>query len=204
MASIRFPQFLRRYGITLLFVSTTDVIPGAIIEKKKKSFFPIGRLHQIFGDPAADWATELKDANFAYGTVERSLSLKGKSSLTEFGVDVSGGLRRAKKVKFGITNVICRSFETQNKLTIIPRLNTLRLTDKATWDLVNDKWIADYTYYASEVTFDFDVDAGVDLKAEIENKINLSADAGIEWTSKRSFTITKNQNVPFGFSGWRV
>ncbi len=204
MAKLPFPQFLSRYGIKLLFTATPDVVPGTIIDKRKKGFFGIGTLKQVLGGGPAKWATKLQPGNLVYGTIERALSLKGKASLNEFGVAISGGLRRARSVTFEITGVKVRTFKTQSMITISPALHKLRKSNKQLWKMVNNNWIADYVYYASEATVKFFVNGGVNLKADIQNRLKVSGEAGVQWKSNRSFTITNNQEVPFGFSGWKV
>ena len=91
MAALSFPQFLRRYGIKLLVTSTPDIVPGAVIERRKKGYFKYGHLQAILGGDDASWACRLQPANFVYGTIERTLSLKAKASLSEFGVSIGGG-----------------------------------------------------------------------------------------------------------------
>jgi hypothetical protein len=204
MAALPFPQFLKRYGIMLLFAATPNVVPGAVMEKRRKGYFAIGSLKDVLGDTAATWTSKLQGANLVYGTVERQLNLKGKASLNEFGVEIGGGLQRAKSVTFSISGVRARIFVSQSKLTLVPKIHRLRKTDRRMWKQINNNWIADYTYYATEATLEFNVGSGVDLKGEIENRIKLSGNAGVKWKSNRSFTLTRNDAVPFGFSGWRV
>lgn len=204
MAGLPFPQFLKRYGITLLFASDPSVVPGAIIEKRKRGYFCAGKLEQIFKDPPPAWDTELQPANLVYGSVERSLSLSGKASMDEFGISVGGGLSKARSVNFLISGVKCRVFKHQSKILLIPRLQELRRSNKDLWKLINNNTIADYTYYATEVTVDFEVEGAVDLKTEIENQIVVTGDASVEWKSKSKFVISNNDQIPFGFSGWTV
>lgn len=204
MANLPFPQFLNRYGITLLFASDPGVVPGAIIEKRKQGFFRAGMLSQLFKDPPEAWLTQLQPANLVYGTVQRSLSLSGKSSLNEFGINVGGGLSKARSVNFFISGVKCRTFVNQSKITLIPRLQELRKTNKALWKLVNNNRIADYTYYATEITVDFETDGAANLQADIESKLTISADASLNWKSSTRFVISNNDAIPFGFSGWMV
>ncbi|MFH1120429.1 MAG: hypothetical protein V1775_11450 [Bacteroidota bacterium] len=204
MSSLPFPQFLKRYGITLLFASDPGVVPGAIIEKRNRGYFCAGTLAQVFKDPPPAWDTALQPANLVYGTVERSLSLAGKASLDEMGISIGGGLTKARSVNFFISGVKCRVFLNQSKITLIPRLQQLRKSDKDLWKLLNNNQIADYTYYATEVTADFDVDGGIDLKAEIASQVKVTGNANIDWKSKSKFVISNNDAIPFGFSGWMV
>jgi hypothetical protein len=204
MAYLPFPQFLNRYGIKLFFSSVADTKPGAVIKRQKRGFFVIGTLDDVLGGGSAKWSSTLQDANFVYGRVDRTLSLKGKASLKEFGVSIDGGLNRATAVTYQITGVKARSFKTQSRIKILPELENLRLTNKAKWKLINNCWIAEYVYYATEFTVKFDAATGVKLKADFENRVKVSGEAELDWKTDRSFTITNNLEVPFGFSGWQV
>jgi len=204
MPGLPFSQFLKRYGITMLFSSDPGVLPGAIIEKRKQGYFSAGTLAQVFNDPPSAWDTLLQPANLVYGTVERNLSLNGRASLNEMGIAISGGLTRAKGVNFFISGVQCRVFAHQSKITLIPRLQELRRGNKDLWKIINNKTIADYTYYASEMTVSFDVETGIDLRAEINQQIHIEPTTNLQWQSESKFIISKNDTIPFGFSGWMV
>ena len=205
MAQIAFPQFLRRYGIKMLVTSTPDIIPGAIIEKRKRGYFRYGHLREVLGGDDDSWRVELQPANFVYGSVERSLSLAGRSRLDEFGVVIGGGLSRAKTVRFDLQNVQARVFVNRSKLSLIPLLFDLRRRDRKLWNrALDDNWVADYTYYATEVRFSFETEGGVDLEADISDQIVVSANAVVEWKTKKSFVVTNTNEVPFGFSGWKL
>ena len=205
MAQLGFPQFLRRYGIRMLVTSTPDIIPGAVIERRRKGYFKFGHLREVIGGTPASWKTTLEPANFIYGSVERSLSLANRASLNEFGVIIGGGLSRAKKVTFDIQNVQARIFVKRSKLSLLPELFAVRQKDRRVWKrTLNDKWVADYTYYATEVRFSFETEVGVDLQADLSDRIVVSADSTIEWKSKGSFVVTNTIDVPFGFSGWKL
>jgi hypothetical protein len=204
MASLPFPQFLQRYGITLLFAGKPSIIPGTLIERRQRGYFDVGSLEQVLNGPPADWETYLQTANFVYGNIERSLSLAGKASLDELGISINGGLGQARAVTFNITGVKCRTFVRQSKISLIPRLQELRKTNKSLWRLVNNNWIADNTYYATDVSVEFDVDGNIDLQAEIKTNLTLAPSANIDWKTKSKFVISNNDAVPFGFSGWRV
>jgi hypothetical protein len=204
MAHLPFPQFLQRYGITLLFSSDPGIIPGTILEKRRRGYFSAGRIDQLFNDPPPAWDTRMQPANLVYGTVQRSLSLNGKASMDEFGINISGGLASARSVDFFISGVQCRTFVNQSKITLIPRLQDLRKNDKALWKLVNNKQVADYTYYATEITVAFEAEGKADLQAELQNKIVVTGNTSLEWKSSSRFVISNNDDIPFGFSGWVV
>ncbi len=205
MAQLAFPQFLRRYGIKMLVTSTPDIVPGTLIERRRRGYFKFGRLQEVLGGDDASWRYRLQPANFIYGTVERSLSLSGRSRLSEFGVAIGGGLSRAKSVRFDLQNVQARILLHRSRLSLIPELFAFRIRNRKAWNrMLNDKWVADYTYYATDVRFTFETEGGVDLEAEIADDLVVSGNAVVEWKSKRSFVVTTTAEVPFGFSGWKL
>jgi hypothetical protein len=211
MPALDFPQFLKRFGIQLLGVANTDVAPGEVVDKAKKGFMPQGHLQEILtSQPSAFWDTEFNRANMVYGTVERTFSLAGRASLTEMGVQISGGLRSAKSVTFSITGVNARTFINgpghASMFSLVPLVNHLKEADRPRWKLVNGKWIVTETYYATEATVSFQTSGGVNLKAQVDEAggVQAGGDGKVEWTSKKSFTITQNDGVPFGFRGWKV
>ena len=204
MSSLPFSQFLNRYGIKLLFAAVPTIVPGAVVKKRNKGYFAVGNLRQALGGSDADWETELLPANLVYGTVDRTLSLNGKASLKEFGIDIEGGLKKANSVTFKITGVKSQVFKNQSRILLVPRIFALRTSNIVMWQQLNNNWIIDHTYYATEATVEFNVDSDVNLQGEVQNRITVSGNTTIEWKSKRSFIITQNDAVPFGFSGWRV
>jgi len=205
MAALSFPQFLRRYGIKLLVTSTPDIVPGAVIERRKKGYFKYGHLQAILGGSDASWECRLQPANFVYGTIERTLSLKARASLSEFGVSIGGGLERAKSVSFFLQNVQAKIFLSRTKMDLIPEIFKYRDNNRKKWNAeLNNKWVADYTYYATQVTFSFETEGSIDLQADIAQNVSVSASSGIVWKSKKSFTVTNTDDVPFGFSGWQL
>ena len=70
----------------------------------------------------------------------------------------------------------------------------------------NGKWIVLETYNATEATISFATSADVNLKAHVEKAggVTVSGGGGVSWKGKRSFSITGNNQVPFGFRGWKV
>jgi hypothetical protein len=205
MAQLAFPQFLRRYGIKMLVTSTPDIVPGALIERRRRGYFKFGHLQEVLGGDDASWRYRLQPANFIYGTVERSLSLSSRARLNEFGVVIGGGLSRARSVRFDLQNVQARILLSRSRLSLIPELFAFRQRNRRAWNrTLNDKWVADYTYYATEVRFTFETEGGVDLEADIADELVVSGSAAVEWKSKRSFVVTTTAEVPFGFSGWKL
>jgi len=211
MAGLKFPAFLRKYDLQLLAVAIEDIGPGTVLDKKKRGFLPQGHLRELLDDrPPRFWSVVLRRANLTEGTIERTVALTGKSSLSEMGVEVGGGLERASSVTFAITKVSARAFAQgagrASKLALLPLLAELRGAAPAGWKAIKGKWIVLETYHASEATLSFSAATSVDLAAEVDAAGGARVHGGgrLRWTSKRSFTIAQNNAVPFAFRGFRV
>lgn len=211
MPAVKFPAFMKRYQLQLLGVATDDVLPGAVVDRAKRGYIPQGHLRDLLpSEPARFWETEQNQANIVYGRVERDIKLGGKSSLSEMGVQIGGGLERASSATLAITDILARTFVSTSGhaslFSLSPKVFALRQSDKTSWRLVNGKWIVLETYYASEVTVEFTTNGNIDLQADIAGKggVTASGSGAVTWTGKRSFTITNNNAVPFAFRGWQV
>ena len=203
-------QFLRKYNLTFLPVATPDVVPGAVLTKRK-GYMYWGHLSEVLqGEPKKFWSVELDPANIIEGTVERTLSLKGKSGFRQMGVQVGGGLQKAKSVNLSISSVRVRTFRNgpgyASMLSLIPRIQRLRKKNRAAWKTINNKRVVLEVYYAAEATVTFTTSGDVDLKAEIARAggVNVEGDGVVRWTGKKSFRIARNEKVPFAFRGWIV
>lgn len=203
-AALKFPQFLHRFDIRLLFASVDDTVPGSVISKNKRGYTPVAHLSDFIDDPAINWETEMKEANIIYGSVLRELSLGGKASMNQFGVGIGGGLSKVKKVSFHIEEVTAMGFINPMRLKLIGAVNAFRKKNRKQWRKLNRKCVVDYTYYASKVTFDFEKEGSFDLKGTISDKITVGGEANIKWKNDKSFVVTNNSKVPFGFTGWEV
>jgi hypothetical protein len=207
---MKLKQFLQKYNLTFLPVATPDVVPGAVLTKRK-GYMYWGHLDQILqGEPKRFWSVEMEPANIIEGTVERTLSLKGKSSLGQMGVQVDGGLKRAKSVKFSISAVRVRTFRNgrgyASMLSLIPKIQRLKKRNRAAWKTINNKRVVLEVYYASEATVSFATSGEVNLKAEIAKAggVTVEGDGVVKWTGKKSFKIARNDKVPFAFRGWII
>ena len=204
MPNLTFKQFLGEYGIRMLFVATEDIQPGIVIQPNKKGFFKYDDLYKVFNQPSDEWAHQFRQANMITGTVSRSLSLAGKASLDEFGVSIQGGLARSKRVTFKLKDIKARSLATRTRADIEHAIATLKKTDKARYRRYANKFALDQTFYADSFEAEFDVDGKVDLRSELEGKIQVHGEAEIMWTSRRTFQVASNAAVPFGFAGVKI
>jgi len=211
MPALEFSEFIKRHGLQLLAVANTDVFPGAVVDKARRGYLPQGHLRAVLGGPPTGfWETEMSGANLVYGTTERTFSLAGQSSLSEMGVNVQGGLDSAKSATFSITGVYSRTFTNgeghASMLALIPLIHELRKIDRTRWKLVNGKWIVTETYYATDAALTFETGRGGNVKADVAKAggVQVSGGGTVTWKTRNSFTITKNDQVPFAFRGWKV
>lgn len=201
MAKVTFKQFLGKYGIRMLFVSSENIYPGIALQPDKQGFFKYDDLYKAFGETEDQWTSGLQQANLITGTITRSLSLNGRSSLDEFGISIDGGLSRTSKVTFKISDIKAQTLTLRTRADIETAIDKMKKSDKSRYKRYAGKIALDQTFYASNFTAEFDVAANVDLRSEIENRIKLAAGAEIKWASKKSFQIASNAAVPFGFAG---
>lgn len=204
MSTLTFKQFLSGYGIRMLFVATEDIQPGIVIHQDRQGFFKYDDLYRAFGQLPADWSHALRKANMITGTVTRSLSLAGKSSLNEFGVTIHGGLARTKRVTFKLSDIKARSLTSRTRADIETAIAQLKNTDKPRYRRYAHKYALDQTFYANTFEVEFDVQGKADLRGELDGKIDVQGGAEMTWTSRRSFRIAHNADVPFGFAGVRI
>jgi len=203
MAKLKFQQLLNKYGIKLLAASDSSITPGVLLDRRRRGYTPVGHLKEFFGQ-AGDWEHKLASAEIIYGNVERSMSLTAKSSINEMGLTISGGLSKAKKIDFIISDVKASYLKNKSTLSIIDDLNKLRHDNRNRWKLLNNNWIAERMYYAKKFEVKIEAEGNVNIKAEIENKINLTGDAEIKWKNSKQFSISNNFEVPFGFVGFKI
>jgi hypothetical protein len=209
-----FPQFLKRFNLYVLPVSTDDIVPGAVLDGGgyfSKGFVYQGHIGELMPRiPDEFWQTELSKANLVTSAVNHNVSLKGKNALTWGGINVGGGLENADGATVRIQGMHARSFLNgkghASILSLRPILSRLKMVQPESYvSLVNNYIVMD-AYYASEVILEFDADRGVDLQAEVEQAggIQINGDGEAKWKSKTALVVTQNVEVPFAFSGFRV
>ncbi len=209
-----FPQFLKRFNLLLLPVSTDDIVPGAVLDTGgffDRGFTYQGHLNELMPRIPDDfWETELNRANLVTGAVSHSVSLRGKSALSFWGVNVSGGLTRARSARVRITGIHARSFADgkghASILTLRPLLARLKVAQPEAYQVLINDYVVMETFYASECIIDLDANSDANLRAEVElaGGIQVGGEGQAAWKSNSSFVVSQNVEVPFAFSGFRV
>ena len=85
MPGLKFPEFLDRFQLQLLGVANTDVLPGAVLSRKR-GFRVQGHLSDVLtAAPKRFWRIERNPANIVDGSVERVVNLRGRTGFDELG-----------------------------------------------------------------------------------------------------------------------
>ena len=201
---IAFRQFLRKYGITLLPVSVETTKPADILKKEKRGHFPYTHLGKVIEKPASTWKDVWVGASITQESVSRTLSLNGKYSLKSMGVNINGGLAKAKSATYTISGIKAKKLETTDTMEVENFLTDIKSKKPAIWKKIRGKSFVEMTFYATEFTISFDVEGNVDLSAEVAGKLTHDAGASVKWTSKTVLKIAKNNNIPFGVKMFKI
>lgn len=201
---IAFRQFLNKYGITLLPVSIESTKPADILKKEKRGYYPYSHLGKVIEKPSSTWKNVWVGASITQESISRTLSLKGKYSLKSMGVNINGGLAKAKSATYTISGVKAKKLDTTDTMEVESFLTEIRAKKPAIWKKIRGKNYVEMTFYATEFTISFDVEGDVDISAEVAGKLTHDAGATVKWTSKTVIKIAKNDNIPFGVKMFRI
>jgi len=202
MANLEFRKFQRRNKIRLFRIATPDKKPGAIVEKKGMTYTVVQTLKNLLGGASETWQTRLDPATIVTETVEKKYSLQGKTKFSKFGIDIGGGLDRAKNVKYTISDVRQRRFTSKEWHDIAADLESLHKSKPKRLKMLLDDFVIVFVYYAAEFKIEFDVD----VKADIKGQIAMKGSTKFKWASgsNRVLRVSNNKSVPFGFRGWKI
>ena len=201
---IAFRQFLRKYGITLLPIGIQSTLPGDILKKEKRGYYPYTQLRKLGNLPDAQWKVDWTAAHVTQEKVSRSLSLKGKYSLRGMGVDIGGGLSKAKSATYTISGVKAKQLVKLDILEVEALLEGIKRQKKGTWRKIRGNHFVELTFYATEFTIDFEVDGNIDLKGEVGDGLSHEAGTSVKWTKKTRLKVSQNDQIPFGFKRMRI
>lgn len=201
---VTFRQFLSKYGITLLPVSVASTLPGDILERKNRGYYPFASLDKIAAENIYDWSISQVQSNIVAEDISRSVNLDGKASLKSLGLNISGGLTKARSANYIISGVTSKELKSISALQTEEILQNIRKTQRSVWKDIHGKQLVELTFYAESFTIDFQVDGNVDLQAEVGDKLSHPDGSKISWSSKNSITISQNDHVPFGFKGEKI
>ncbi|HQW87463.1 MAG TPA: hypothetical protein PLH93_09770 [Flavobacteriales bacterium] len=201
---LKFPQFLIRYNIRLLYNSMARIAPCCLLDKQRQGYVYKGHLSEVLPGNADKWKSRMEEASIVYGTVEREMSLAGKASINELGLNISGGLEKASSITYTLKDVRVKVPENVSPIGLTADINELRRTDKTKWRSVNGLWVAETTYHVASFDVKVNVEGNANLDVDLQETIEVGVGVEVKWKNKKEFTITKNEAVPFGFTGFRI
>jgi hypothetical protein len=207
MAGVPMLQFLNQYGLIQLGASHELIVPGRIVTKKVAR--PVAYLKNLLEGTSDEWPTRLIRATLPDQLVWDS-DLTGKASLKIPGIiTIGGGLRRAAKGRFSVSQVHARVFSLLelDEVNLRVRVEQWRRNPRAKplYKRVKGKTVVQSTWYASELTLHLEAPREIDMSAKVPvKKITVAGEGEFKWTSKTTLKIKGNDKVPFAIQGWII
>lgn len=191
-------------GLRILPVSTSQYVPGVILDRQKLRVF--GHCREVMPEePEETWAYVKSEANMIYGTVTADRKLrKGVKVLGLF--SLGGGFGHGMNVHLELTDIRGAILQT-SQLALQPRINELRTIDRrGRWRLINNRLVVLETFFASAFKATFFRNDQVVGQAEIDevSGIDIEASVDYQWESGHQLVVTNNASVPFGVRGFVV
>jgi len=205
--SIRFPQYLKKHGLLMIFNANEGFVPGLIVERQGGSFFKLDALDQLLDDSGLSWKTKVVNADLP-DTIEGRKKVEANGSLKLPFLGIKGGLKRNTTVDFSIGTVHFREF-TDNKLRLWNplrrKLRRLKKENSASWKDVKGNYLVVSTWYATSYSIALGRALTGNLDATFKKKISL--EAGATLTVDKSYKIVNvkgTKTIPFAFFGRRL
>lgn len=188
-------QYLKRNGIRSLPVATKRLHPASILCQHRRGFFEEGRLDLLLGE---EWAASSDDASIVVGTFTRRLSLNGKVSAKNFGLNISGGLQHASSVNYDVEDVRVKEFDDPNIL--FKKAQAIRdflETDEG--GRFRKCFLAQRLWYATRFEVRFDGMTKAEVEAVLATHLEKGSLTG-EVRSDGTVVVAARATVPFGFT----
>ena len=209
MAGVPILQFLENLGLIQLGASHEFIVPGRVVTNKVAR--PIAYLRNLLEGTNDEWPTTLIDGSLPDHVVWES-DLRGKSSLKIPGiVNIGGGLEKAVKGTFSISQVHARVYDKNRRdleeanLKVQVEKWRMEPESRQLYKQVKGRIAVQSTWYAAELTLDLEAPRGIDMSAEVPvKKIKVAGEGRFEWTSKTSLKINGSDKVPFAIQGWKI
>jgi hypothetical protein len=205
--SVRFPQYLKRHGLLLIFNASESFVPGLIVERKGGGFFKLDTLERVLAEPGLSWRTKLIKADLP-DAIQGRKKVESNGSLKLPFLTIKGGLQRNKTVDFSIGTVHLREF-TDDRLRLWNplrrRLRRLKRDDRSAWRDIKGQYLVVSTWYATEYTIGLGRARSGELDASFKKKISVEAGAKVSVDASSSIVNVKgSKKIPFAFFGRRL
>jgi|GEM_PF-3086104 len=193
-------QYLKRNGIRSLPASTRRLHPASILCRRKKGFSEEGRLDDLLDK--AEWSASSDDASIVVGTFTRKLSLKGKASVRQLGLNISGGLQHASSVTYEVEDVRVKEFNDTN--TLIKKAQAIeKFLETQAGKRLKNCFLAQRLWYATKFEVHFERMTTAEVKDVLKKHLEKGSLKG-ELSSKGTIIVATRATVPFGFTGKRL
>jgi hypothetical protein len=203
---MEFQRFVRTHlsGLRILPLSTTNYVPGVILDREKLRIF--GHCREVLPDvDESVWKYGKAEANMIYGSITANRKLN--SGVKVMGIFSLGGkYDRDISVHLEINDIRGASLNI-SQMALQPKIIELRSIDRrGRWRLINGKLVVMETFFASEFTATFFRHDQMVTQAELEEITRIDVDASVDyqWKSGRQLVVTQNSQVPFGVRGFVV
>jgi hypothetical protein len=208
MATIRFPQFLKKHGVYLLLFANERHKPGLILKRKGDAFKGADKLRKYFRVHNLSWETELVEADMPE-VIEGSRKVGAGGKLVLPFLTISAGLESNRFVDFKISAVKQRMFKDDNLWLDNPlseMLAQLKKDKPRIWkDKLKGRYLVLSTWYASKYEVRLGRALTGDLDARFEQQISPTAGGRMNVDSTNKIVnFFRSTRVPFGFQGKRL
>jgi len=205
--SVRFPQYLKRHGLLLIFNASKTFVPGLIVERKGSSFFKLDTLDRVLREPELSWRTKLIEADLP-DAIQGRKKVEANGSLQLPFLSIKSGLERNKTVDFSIGTVHVREFNDDRVRLWNPlrrKLRQLKRNDPRGWKDVKGQYLVVSTWYASEYSIGLGRALSGELNASFKKKIDVETGARVSLDQSASIVNVKgSKKIPFAFFGRRL
>jgi hypothetical protein len=205
--TVRFPQYLKKHGLLMIFNASEAHVPGLIVERQGGSFFKLDALDQLLDEPGLSWKTKLIKADLP-DAIQGRKKVQANGSVNLPFIGIKGGLTKNTTVDFSIGTVHVREF-TDNKLRfwnpVRRMLRRLKKGDPAAWKDIKGNYLMVSTWYASEYSIAFNRALTGELDANFKKKISLETGARVSVDKSHKIVNVKGtKKIPFAFFGRRL
>ena len=205
--SVRFPQYLKRHGLLLIFNASETFVPGLIVERRGSSFFMLDALPRLLSGEGLSWRTKLFNADFP-DTIEGRKKVGADGSVALPFLDIKSGLKKNRMVDVSIGKVHVREFTAQRLRLWNPlkaRLHRLKRHQPQLWKEIRGHHLVISTWYASQYSIGLGRALGGELDAKIRQQIAVETGAQVTIDSSLNIVNVKgSKTVPFAFFGRRL
>lgn len=207
MASMRFPQYLKKHGLYMFMAVNETYLPGSILERQGQGFWPHDELKKILKVPTLSWQTQIVMANIP-GAIEGKSKVGAHGELKLPFLTIKGGLQHKRFVDFSIGAVRQCIFKEDDLRLWNPlsrRLKKLEKEKPEVWNSIKGRYLVRSTWYATEYKVNLGRAWTSELGAKLKQEIFPYAGATVDINPETKIVdVSGNFIVPFAFHGKKL